>query len=117
MPETVCAFARLQHATHVGEADREGIRFVFLILEHESSTDVVPPSPGRSRRLGQKHVSEAEAIAFLMHDVQSSYELLLAKDAKDVRDAIQKYMEGHSAWETGMAADGPVRQSQNEIGL
>ena len=116
VPETVCVFARLHHATHVGEADREGIRFVFLILEHENAAGE-PSTPSRTRRLGEKHVSEAEAIAFLMHDVQSYDDLLLAANAKDVKSAIQKYMEGHSAWEKGMAADGQVRLSQNEIGL
>ena len=121
IPDTICAFARLHHGTHVGEHDGEGIRFVFLLLEHE-----IPPKPGEvatpksfSRRSdkSQAHVSAAEAITFILHDQESMDHLLLAKNAKDVHDAMQQYMESHTAWEKGAKVQQEVRLSQNEIGL
>ena len=64
--DTVCAFARLDHGKHLGEQDNEGIRFIFVIIEHENLLSGVL-SPTRS----QKNVSTAEAIAFVMRDVEA----------------------------------------------
>ena len=120
--DTICAFARLKHGTHLGETDGEGIRYVFLLLEHEPAGEAAKhidkqgKSDGHWRRLGRQHVSAAEAIAFVMHDVDTYDHLFLAKNAKDVHDAIQQYMESHAAWEDGMKV-GAHRLSQNEIGL
>jgi hypothetical protein len=100
IPDTVCAFARLDHSTHIGEADGEGIRFVFLLLEHEESAKpgAAPGSPDLRRNAEnrvheQGHISSAEALAFIMNDVESVDALVVAKTAKDVHEAMQHYLE------------------------
>lgn len=110
VPDTICAFARLDQTTHVGESDGEGIRFVFLLLEHEGSSLMSPRSTGLS------HVSAAEAISFVMHDVESVDHLILAKTAQDIHDAMEHYVQTHRAWEKGGAAV-ETKLTQNQIGL
>ena len=122
VPSTICAFARLHHGTHLGEHDGEGIRFVFLLLEHELSPGEVEgggnfEQANRRKSKSQAHVSAAEAITFILSDVDALDHLLLAKNAKDVHDTIEQYMRSHSAWEKGNEVKPTIRLSQNEIGL
>ena len=114
-PDTILAFARLATDTHVGEKDNEGIRFVFLVIAHESET-AVPASPTVAKA-EEKHVTEAEAMAFLLQDQAIYDELLLAKDAKGVQTAITDFLQTHKAWEIGEEEKKEKKKTQNEIGL
>jgi hypothetical protein len=91
--DTIVAFSRLASATHVGEHDNEGIKFVFVIIAHEPD-DAVPASPS-NQTSEVKHVTTAEAMAFLMKEEQTYDDLFSAKSAKDVQLAIKSFMADH----------------------
>ncbi len=92
-PETIVAFARLASATHIGESDNEGIKFVFMIVAAEAD-DAVPASPS-NQSSEVSHVTTAEALAFLMKEEQTYDDLFTAKSAKDIQVAIKSFVADH----------------------
>lgn len=81
--EPTIAIARLKHGINAGAPDRTPTRFIFLLLGPTGATE--------------QHLDALANVARLMADDDFRYEALEARDADQLRDAIESHFDGKAA--------------------